>query len=102
MFAIVNIAGRQVKVEEGKSVFVNLLDQDAGASLSFDEVLLKGDDNGATVGTPFISGSSVKATVEGHVRGPKIIVFKKKRRKGYAVKNGHRQHYSKIKIESIG
>ncbi|MBX7240967.1 MAG: 50S ribosomal protein L21 [Bacteroidia bacterium] len=102
MFAIVNIAGRQVKVEEGKSIYVNLLDKEAGATLSFDEVLLKGDDNGATVGTPFLSGSSVKATVEEHVKGPKIIVFKKKRRKGYAVKNGHRQQYSKIKIESIG
>ena len=102
MFAIVNIAGRQVKVEEGKSIYVNLLDKEAGAALSFDEVLLVSEDSATQVGAPFLSGASVKATVVEHVKGPKIIVFKKKRRKGYAVKNGHRQQYSKIKIESIG
>ncbi len=101
MFAIVSIAGQQFKVEEGQELFVHRLEAAEGDSLSFDQVLLV--DNGGTVsvGTPNISAASVKATVLEHVKGDKVIVFKKKRRKGYKVKNGHRQSFSKIKVDSI-
>jgi large subunit ribosomal protein L21 len=101
MYAIVNIAGRQVKVEAGKSMYVAHLKQDAGTSLSFDEVLLLDNGTNVQVGKPFVSGASVTAEVVGHVKGPKVVVFKKKRRKGYAVRNGHRQEYTKIDIKSI-
>ena len=97
MIAIVNIQGQQFKVKQGQEIFVHRLKEDEGSSVTFDEVLL----SGTTVGTPTISGASVKATVLEHVQGDKVIVFKKKRRKGYRVKNGHRQAFSKIKIDSI-
>jgi len=101
MFAIVTIAGKQFKVEQGNEIFVHRLDAEEGDSVSFDEVNLV--DNGGTVnvGTPKLSGASVTATVVGHQKGDKVIVFKKKRRKGYRVKNGHRQSFTKIKIDSI-
>ncbi len=97
MIAIVNIQGQQFKVKQGQEIFVHRLKEDAGSSVTFDEVLL----SGTTVGTPTVSGASIKATVLEHVQGDKVIVFKKKRRKGYKVKNGHRQAFSKIKIDSI-
>jgi len=97
MIAIVNIQGQQFKVKQGQEIFVHRLKDDEGSSVTFDEVLL----SGTTVGTPTISGASVKATVLEHVKGDKVVVFKKKRRKGYQVKNGHRQSFSKIKIDSI-
>lgn len=97
MIAIVNIQGQQFKVKQGQEIFVHRLKEDSGSSVTFNEVLL----SGTTVGTPTISGASVKATVLEHVQGDKVIVFKKKRRKGYKVKNGHRQAFSKIKIDSI-
>ena len=97
MIAIVNIQGQQFKVKQGQEIFVHRLKEDTGSSVTFDEVLL----SGTTVGTPTISGASVKATVLEHVQGDKVVVFKKKRRKGYRVKNGHRQAFSKIKIDSI-
>lgn len=101
MYAIVNIAGKQTKVAAGQQMYVAHLQQQPGESVTFDEVLLF--DNGAEVqvGKPFLSGMAVSATVVEHARGPKIIVFKKKRRKGYAKKNGHRQEYTKIEINSI-
>ena len=97
MIAIVNIQGQQFKVKQGQEIFVHRLKEDTGSSVTFDEVLL----SGTTVGTPTVSGASIKATVLEHVQGDKVIVFKKKRRKGYKVKNGHRQAFSKIKIDSI-
>ena len=97
MIAIVNIQGQQFKVKQGQEIFVHRLKEETGSSVTFGEVLL----SGTTVGTPTISGASVKATVLEHVQGDKVIVFKKKRRKGYKVKNGHRQAFSKIKIDSI-
>ena len=97
MIAIVNIQGQQFKVKQGQEIFVHRLKEDEGSSVTFDEVLL----SGTTVGTPTVSGASVKATVLEHVKGDKVVVFKKKRRKGYQVKNGHRQSFSKIKIDSI-
>ncbi len=101
MFAIVNIAGQQFKVSEGQEIFVHHLGANEGDSVSFDEVLLVSNDSSTTIGTPTVNSASVKATVIGDQKGDKVIVFKKKRRKGYKVKNGHRQLFTKIKIDSI-
>ncbi len=101
MFAIVTIAGQQFKVSEGQELLVNSLGADEGQSLSFDDVLLVSNDNNVSIGNPVLSSASVKATVVGEERGEKVIVFKKKRRKGYKVKNGHKQPYTKIKIDAI-
>lgn len=101
MFAIVTIAGQQFKVTEGQEIFVHQLSNEAGDSVSFDDVLMISDDSSTQVGTPTIGSASVKATVVGNQKGDKVIVFKKKRRKGYKVKNGHRQSFTKIKIDSI-
>jgi len=102
MFAIVNIAGQQFKVSEGQELFVHRLEAAQGDQVSFDEVLLVEKDGSTTVGTPVVKGAKVGATIiEPIVKGDKVIVFKKKRRKGYRVKNGHRQQFSKIKVDSI-
>lgn len=100
MFAIVSIAGQQFKVEEGQEIFVHQLDAEDGASVSFDQVHMVSDGSNTQIGTPVLS-ASVSATVLGRQKGDKVIVFKKKRRKGYKVKNGHRQSFTKIKIDSI-
>ena len=101
MYAIVEIAGHQFKVEKDQKVFVNRLQTEEGKKVSFDNVLLIGDGNNVTVGAPAIDGAQVSAKVLNHLKGDKVIVFKKKRRKGYRVKNGHRQSLSEIVIESI-
>ncbi len=102
MFAIVTIAGQQFKVEEGQELFVHQLEATEGDQLSFDQVLLveKGEGN-VTVGKPVLDAAKVNATVLGHQKGDKVIIFKKKRRKGYKLKKGHRQRFTKIKIDSI-
>lgn len=100
MFAIVTIAGQQFKVEEGQELFVHQLEAKDGDNVTFDQVLLIDKDGKVSVGTPVLN-AKVKATVLGHQKGDKVIVFKKKRRKGYRVKNGHRQSFTKIKIDSI-
>ena len=100
MFAIVEIAGLQYKVEQDQKLFVNRLAGEKGEKVSFDKVLLTV--NGAiTVGAPAVSGISVEAEIVDHVKADKVIVFKKKRRKGYAKKNGHRQQLTQIQIVSI-
>ncbi|MFV9549782.1 50S ribosomal protein L21 [Algibacter sp. PT7-4] len=101
MYAIVEIAGHQFKVEKDQKVFVNRLDTEEGKKVSFDNVLLLADGNNVTVGAPAIDGAQVSAKVLKHLKGDKVIVFKKKRRKGYRVKNGHRQSLTEIVIESI-
>ncbi len=102
MFAIVTIAGQQFKVEEGQELFVHQLEATEGDNVSFDQVLLVAkDDRNVTIGKPILQAAKVKATVLGHQKGDKVVVFKKKRRKGYKVKNGHRQAFTKIKIDSI-
>ena len=101
MYAIVEIAGQQFKVAKDQKVFVNRLATDEGKKVSFDNVLLIGDGNKVTVGAPAINGAQVGAKVVRHFKGDKVIVFKKKRRKGYRVKNGHRQPLSEIVIENI-
>jgi large subunit ribosomal protein L21 len=101
MFAIVTIAGQQMKVTEGQEIFVHQLEASEGDTVKFDQVLLVENDGSTTLGTPVLSGASVGATVLGHQKGDKVIVFKKKRRKGYKVKNCHRQCFTKIKIDTI-
>ncbi len=101
MFAIVEIAGQQFKVEEGQEIFVHRLNASEGDSLSIDNVLLVENGGTVQVGTPTLGSAAVNATVLEHVKGDKVIVFKKKRRKGYKKKNGHRQSFTKIKINSI-
>ncbi|NRA91733.1 MAG: 50S ribosomal protein L21 [Psychroserpens sp.] len=101
MYAIVEIAGHQFKVEKDQKVFVNRLATEEGKKVAFDNVLLISDDNNVTVGAPAIDGAQVSAKVVKHLKGDKVIVFKKKRRKGYRVKNGHRQALSEIVIENI-
>lgn len=102
MFAIVTIAGQQFKVTEGQELFVHRLEAEEGAKVSFDQVHLIDNSGSINVGTPIVKGAKIGATVlDPLVKGDKVIVFKKKRRKGYRVKKGHRQQFSKIKINSI-
>src|SRR5690606_37704784 len=101
MYAIVEIAGQQFKVEKDQKVFVHRLATEEGKAVSFDNVLLIGDGNNITLGAPAIDGAQVGAKVLKHLQGDKVIVFKKKRRKGYRKKNGHRQALTEIVIESI-
>ncbi|MDX1461645.1 MAG: 50S ribosomal protein L21 [Marinirhabdus sp.] len=101
MYAIVEIAGQQFKVAKDQKVFVNRLATEEGKKVEFDNVLLVGDGDNITIGAPAIDGALVGAKVLRHLKGDKVIVFKKKRRKGYQVKNGHRQSLSEIVIESI-
>ncbi|NNK88662.1 MAG: 50S ribosomal protein L21 [Flavobacteriaceae bacterium] len=101
MYAIVEIAGQQFKVEKDQKVFVHRLHEEEGNKVAFDNVLLLGDGDNITVGAPAIDGAQVGAKVLKHLKGDKVIVFKKKRRKGYRVKNGHRQSLTEIQIENI-
>lgn len=101
MYAIVNIAGKQMKVEAGQYVYVHRLPVESGETVDFNEVLLVDDEGGVRVGKPHVAGATVTGKVLDHLKGDKIIVFKKKRRKGYRVKNGHRQALSKVQIQSI-
>jgi large subunit ribosomal protein L21 len=101
MYAIVDIAGQQFKVEKGKKIFVNRLDAEPGTSLDFTTVLLTDQDGAVKVGSPYVDGAVVKASVVDHLKGKKVIVFKKKRRKGYQKKNGHRQYLTEILIDEI-
>ncbi len=101
MYAIVEIAGQQFKVAKDQKVYVHRLQGEEGSKITFDNVLLVADKGNVTLGAPAIKGAEVKATILGHLKGDKVIVFKKKRRKGYKKKNGHRQYLSEIQIESI-
>jgi large subunit ribosomal protein L21 len=102
MYAIVDIAGKQFKVAKDQYIYAPLMEGEAGTSVSFDKVLLVDNDGKIDVGAPAVSGIKVSGKILEHVKGSKVIIFKKKRRKGYAVKNGHRQQFTKIQIESIG
>ncbi|CAM4232527.1 MULTISPECIES: 50S ribosomal protein L21 [Bacillales] len=100
MFAIIETGGKQVKVEEGQTIFVEKLEAEEGATFTFDKVLLVGGDS-VKVGAPTVEGATVSAKVEKHGRGKKITVVKFKRRKNYKRKQGHRQPYTKLTIEKI-
>ena len=101
MYAIVEIAGQQFKVSKDLKVYVNRLSNEEGSKVSFDKVLLLDDAGTITLGAPAVEGASVEAKVLQHLKGDKVIVFKKKRRKGYKKRNGHRQYLTQIIIESI-
>ena len=102
MYAIVEIAGQQFKVEKDQRYFVHQLEGKAGSNVTFDQVLLLDDNGKVSVGAPAVNGVQVTAKIVQHLKGDKVIVFKKKRRKGYAVKNGHRQRLTEISIQEIG
>ena len=101
MFAIVNISGKQYRVEKGVKIKVALLETESGKKVKFENVLLTDDGKKVTIGNPVVSGATVSGTVINHGRDRKVIVIKKKRRKGYRLKNGHRQDFSLIHIDSI-
>jgi large subunit ribosomal protein L21 len=101
MYAIVEIAGQQFKVSKDLKVYVHRLANEEGSKVSFDKVLLLDDNGNITLGAPAIEGASVEAKVLQHLKGDKVIVFKKKRRKGYKKRNGHRQSFTQIVIEGI-
>ncbi|WP_036157147.1 50S ribosomal protein L21 [Maribacter forsetii] len=101
MYAIVEMAGQQFKVAKDQKVYVHRLQAEEGKKVTFDNVLLLADGSNVTIGAPAIDGAAVEAKVVKHLRGDKVIVFHKKRRKGYRKKNGHRQSLTEIVIESI-
>ena len=101
MYAIVEIAGQQFKVSKDQKVYVHRLASEEGTKVSFDKVLLLDENGTVTLGAPAVEGASVEAKVLQHLKGDKVIVFKKKRRKGYKKKNGHRQSFTQILIEGI-
>jgi large subunit ribosomal protein L21 len=101
MYAIVEIAGQQFKVAKDQKVYVHRLQEDEGSKVSFDKVLLLENEGAVTIGAPAIEGAEVTAKILGHLKGDKVIVFKKKRRKGFRKKNGHRQSFTEIQIEGI-
>ena len=101
MYAIVEIAGQQFKVEEGKKIFVHRLEIEEGKKINFDQVLLIEDEGKITIGEPVIKDAFVEGKIVDHMRGDKVIVFKKKRKKGYRIKNGHRQNFTQVEIVSI-
>jgi large subunit ribosomal protein L21 len=101
MYAIVEIAGQQFKVEKDRKICVHRLDAEEGAKVSFDKVLLVDNDGSVTVGAPTVKGATVAATVLSHLKGDKVLVFKKKRRKTFQKMNGHRQYFTQIQIEEI-
>jgi large subunit ribosomal protein L21 len=102
MYAIVDIAGKQFKVAKDQYIYAPLMEGEAGTKVSFDRVLLTDSDGKIDVGSPLLKGITVSGKILAHVKGDKEIIFKKKRRKGYAVKNGHRQGFTKVQIEAIG
>jgi len=101
MYAVVDIAGKQFKVEKDNYVYIPRLKAETGSSFELDKVLLIEDEGKVKVGTPILDGAKISVKVLEHLKDDKVIVFKKKRRKGYATKNGHRQLLTKIQIESI-
>ncbi len=101
MYAIVEIAGQQMKAEKGRKIYVHRLENAEGETVVFNKVLLVEDEGAVKVGTPVVEGASVTVTVLEHLKGDKVLVFKKKRRKGYQKMNGHRQYLTKIQIEEV-
>lgn len=101
MYAIIEVLGQQFKAEEGKRLFVHRMKAEQGEKVTLDRVLLVEKDGAITVGAPTVEGAKVEAEVLSHVRGEKVLVFHKKRRKGYRKLNGHRQNFTELKINSI-
>jgi len=101
MYAVVEIAGQQYKVSKSDTIHVPKLESEPGQKLTFDKVLLIGDDKQTKIGAPYIQGTQVEAKVVGHVKDDKVTVFKKKKRKGYKVRRGHRQQYTELEIVKV-
>jgi len=101
MYAVIKTGGKQYRVEQGDTLALERLDGDTGAQLTFDEVLLVGNDDATTIGRPLVQGASVKATIIEQGRAKKIIVFKFRRRKNYKRKKGHRQYFTRVRIDAI-
>ena len=102
MYAVVEIAGQQYKVAKADKIMVPKIDSEVGSKLTFDKILLMGDEKQTKIGTPYVSGSLVEAKVLGHMKDDKVTVFKKKKRKGYRVLRGHRQQYTEIEVVKVG
>jgi len=102
MYAIVEIAGQQFKVEEGQKIYVHRLDAAEGDNVEFEKVLLTDNEGAVTIGGPLVPNTVIEGKVLAHVRGDKVIIFKKKRRKGYQKRTGHRQDFTQVEILSIG
>ena len=102
MYAIVDIAGKQFKVAKDQYIYAPKMEGETGTTVSFDKVLLTDNGGSIEVGAPTVKGVKVSGKIFEHVKGDKVIVFKKKRRKGYAKRNGHREQFTKVQIESIG
>jgi large subunit ribosomal protein L21 len=101
MYAVVEIAGQQFKVAKADKIFVPKLESEVGAKVKFEKVLLIGDEKQTQLGTPYVTGATIEAKVLGHLKDDKVIVFKKKKRKGYKVRRGHRQQYTQIEITKV-
>jgi len=101
MYVIVDIQGQQFKVEQDQKLFVHRINADQGAEVEFEKVMLVDNDGAITVGAPLVEGAKVVVEVLSHVKGDKVLVFKKKRRKGYQKLNGHRQQFSEVLVKSI-
>jgi large subunit ribosomal protein L21 len=101
MYAIVDIAGKQYKAEKDKFIYTDKLAGNEGDKVEFNNVLLIGDANSTNIGAPILKGASISGKILSHVKDDKVIIFKKKRRKGYRKKNGHRQQLTKVLIETI-
>jgi large subunit ribosomal protein L21 len=101
MYAIVEIAGQQYKVSQSQKIYVPRLEAEVGSRVTFDKVLLRGDEEATSIGQPYLSGALVEGTVLQHVKDDKVTVFKKKRRKGYRVRRGHRQQYTQVEITKL-
>ena len=101
MYAIVEIAGQQFRVVKDQTLYVHRLQDEEGSTVTFDKVLMIDDNGKVKLGAPVIEGASVKAKVEEHLKGDKVIIFKKKRRKGYKLKKGHRQYLTKLTVQGI-
>lgn len=101
MIAVVNIAGQQFKVIKGQKLYVHRQEAETGSQINFDQVLMLINGEQTTIGMPTVAGASISAKVLDHMKGDKVIVYKKKRRKGYEKKNGHRQSFTQIQVESI-
>jgi large subunit ribosomal protein L21 len=101
MYAIVEIAGQQFRVTRDQYIYTPKMEQEVGASVLFDKILLLQDEEKIHIGSPIVSGAKAEGKILAHVKGDKVIVFKRKRRKGYKVKKGHRQGYTKVLIENI-
>lgn len=101
MYAVVEIGGQQFKVAQGDEILTQKLPAEVGSKVSFERVLMVVDGEATKIGQPVVSGARVEATVAGEQRAPKVVIFKKKRRKGYARTRGHRQEHSRVRIEQI-